>query len=283
MSHPDETARSTFWRRYVTDIADEADDRSAAYLAHTPRSVANRKAVVVAITAAIALTALNFGATSGPSWFVTTLGGLGFDGLADRASEAFFASRFSQFNRLVFWGSVQILSYVAIPWLVIHFVLGERVGDYGLAWRGIGSQGRHYVVLLALAVPFVVAASFTGAFQAKYPFYALAAGEGLWPRMWIWWGIYAMQFVALEFFFRGFLVHGLKWRLGYLAIFVMIVPYNMIHFNKPAAEALAAIVGGTVLGTLSLKTRSIWLGSALHISIAALMDVLSLTHRGVIF
>jgi hypothetical protein len=47
-------------------------------------------------------------------------------------------------------------------------------------------------------------------------------------------------------------------------------------------EALAAIVGGIVLGTLSLKTRSIWLGAALHIAIAGTMDVASLWHRGLL-
>jgi membrane protease YdiL (CAAX protease family) len=60
----------------------------------------------------------------------------------------------------------------------------------------------------------------------------------------------------------------------------MVVPYNMLHFGKPMPEALAAIVGGIVLGTLSLKTRSIWWGAALHISIALTMDVCALVHMG---
>jgi CAAX protease family protein len=86
--------------------------------------------------------------------------------------------------------------------------------------------------------------------------------------------------VALEFFFRGFLVHGLAPRLGWLSIFVMIVPYNMLHYGKPMPEALVAILGGVVLGTLSLKTRSIWWGAALHIAIALTMDVCALWHAG---
>ena len=89
-----------------------------------------------------------------------------------------------------------------------------------------------------------------------------------------------MQFAALEFFFRGFLVHGLVPRFGYLAVVVMVVPYNMLHFGKPMPEALAAIVGGLVLGTLALRTRSIWWGAALHIAVAATMDVLALGHIG---
>jgi hypothetical protein len=48
-------------------------------------------------------------------------------------------------------------------------------------------------------------------------------------------------------------------------------------------EALAAIVGGIALGTLSLKTRSIWWGAALHIAVAATMDLLALWHAGIVF
>lgn len=275
--------RRSFWATYVTSVQDEADDLAVAHLAATPRRVANRKAVIVLITAALALTSLNFAATTEPDWFVGLLDRLGLDGLAGRAEDVFFGSRHAQFNGLMFWGTFQVLSYVAIPVVAIRLVLRERVGDYGVDWRGIGRHWRHYVLLFLVSVPFVALASTTAAFQAKYPFYDLATGQSLWPRMWIWWAMYAAQFVALEFFFRGFLVHGLKWRLGYLGVFVMIVPYNMIHFNKPVTEALAAILGGVVLGSLSLKTRSIWWGAALHIAVAATMDVLALTHKGFLF
>jgi membrane protease YdiL (CAAX protease family) len=271
------------WSWRPGEIVLDADRLSADHLAVTPTGVANRKAMIVAVTAALALTALNFGATSSPHWFISALEALGADSLADRFRHAFFTSQFEEFNGLVFWGTIQVLSYVAIPILAIRLVLRERVSAYGIEWRGILPHGKHYLVLFAVSVPFVVLASFTQAFQLKYPFYDLAVGEGLFPRMTLWWFVYAAQFVALEFFFRGFLVHGLKWRLGYMAVFVMIIPYNMIHFNKPVIEALAAILGGLVLGSLSLKTRSIWWGAALHIAVAGLMDVLSLTQRGIIF
>jgi membrane protease YdiL (CAAX protease family) len=53
----------------------------------------------------------------------------------------------------------------------------------------------------------------------------------------------------------------------------------MIHYGKPYLEAHGAVVAGVVLGTLSLRTRSIYSGFLLHISVAAGMDTLSLFKR----
>jgi membrane protease YdiL (CAAX protease family) len=67
--------------------------------------------------------------------------------------------------------------------------------------------------------------------------------------------------------------------MGSTAIFVMSVPYCMIHFGKPYLEAHGAIVAGVVLGSLSMKTRSIYGGFLLHVSVAVLMDLLALYKR----
>jgi membrane protease YdiL (CAAX protease family) len=186
----------------------------------------------------------------------------------------------SQFDRLTGWSLISAAVYVVPPALVTVLVLRRPLHDVGLRLAGIGAHWRPYALCFAIAIPAIIAASFADSFQAKYPFYDLARGETLWPRMGLWWLLYALQFVALEFFFRGFLVHGLAPRLGWVSIFVMIVPYNMLHYGKPMPEALAAIVGGLVLGKLSLETRSIWWGAAVHIAIALTMDVCALWHAG---
>jgi membrane protease YdiL (CAAX protease family) len=72
----------------------------------------------------------------------------------------------------------------------------------------------------------------------------------------------------------------LRRAMGAYAIFVMIVPYCMIHYHKPIAEVLGAIGAGIILGTLALRTRSIWFGVAIHISVALTMDIASLMHWG---
>ena len=64
------------------------------------------------------------------------------------------------------------------------------------------------------------------------------------------------------------------------AIFSMIVPYCMVHYGKPYLEACSALIAGVVLGSLAIRTRSIWAGVAVHVTVAILMDVLSLQRKG---
>lgn len=242
------------------------DEPAAAALTEpVPRApgatVADRRgdidATVVLLTAAVSLTLASYWARRDGT------------GLVDAGS---------QLGELGAWAIVTIAAYVVPPVLVTRFVLQRPLRSLGLRVRGIGAHWRWYAGLLAVAVPFVVGASFAPSFQDKYPFYDLAPAEGLWPNLWTWWALYGAQFVALEFFFRGFLVHGLAPRLGFVAVPVMVVPYTMIHYGKPMPEALAAVVGGVVLGTLSWRTRSIWWGAALHVAIAATMDLSALWH-----
>jgi membrane protease YdiL (CAAX protease family) len=281
---PATSRRRGLWQRYVTDVRRDTDATSAAYRATTPADVADRKLAAVLVTAAVSLTLLNFlSDRDQPGWLLSSLRAVGLDAAAAALERTLTTSAHAQFWQLALWAVMTYVCYVGIPLLVVRFVLRERVRDYGLRVRGVGPHGRVYAALFALSVPAIALVSFSGSFQAKYPFYDLAPGEGLWPYLWAWWALYALQFVALEFFFRGFLVHGLAPRLGFAAVFVMAVPYNMLHYGKPMLEAFAAIGGGVVLGTLSLKTRSIWWGAALHIAIAATMDVLALWHLGVLF
>ena len=52
------------------------------------------------------------------------------------------------------------------------------------------------------------------------------------------------------------------------------------YAGKPLPETCGAIVAGIVLGFMSLKTRSIWLGAAIHMSVALSMDFLSMWRKG---
>jgi membrane protease YdiL (CAAX protease family) len=241
----------------------------------------------VFIIAAVVLTLIEYlvkgGMEGGHVRLARYFSAVGLDTLAVRLKAAMTDSPARRFNDLVYFSLGCTTCYLVLPALVIKLVFRQRLADYGLKLRGVLKDAWLYGLMLSAVVPAVVAVSFTAPFQAKYPFYKLAADEPLWPYFVLWELLYALQFVALEFFFRGFLVHGTRRQLGYYSIFAMTVPYCMIHFGKPMLETFAAIIAGVVLGIMSLRTRSVWMGAALHITVAWLMDVLALWHLGLLF
>ncbi len=181
---------------------------------------------------------------------------------------------------LTYWVGIIVLFYGIVPLIIIKFVFKDKFSNYGLSIKGALKDYKIYLLLIGIMLPIVITASFTESFQHKYPFYKLQEGEGLFPRFFIWECLYLLQFFAVEFFFRGFMLHGNKQRFGFYSILVMTIPYCMIHFGKPLPETLAAIIAGLVLGVLSLKSNSIWLGVAIHFSVAITMDFCSLWQKG---
>lgn len=184
-----------------------------------------------------------------------------------------------EITRLSFWAIGRVLTYVVLPLVVIRFLLREPVVAFGLSMRGCLHSLPLYGAMFAVMLPAVWYFSSSSSFQESYPFYTLSSTEKLWPRFYCWELLYAVQFIALEFFFRGFVLHGTRHRAGSGAIFIMMVPYCMIHFTKPMPETFGAIGAGIILGFMSLKTRSIWLGALLHIAVAWSMDFMALANR----
>ena len=183
----------------------------------------------------------------------------------------------SDFYRLyghAWWGFVHLLGYALIPMMVVKWGFKQSIGDYGWQFGAVREHLKWYVFLAGLILIFLTFASFRPDFQTHYPFYHYAF------RSWVdflgWELIYIIQFISLEFFFRGFIVNGLRPYFGSSAVYIMCLPYLMIHFPKPWLEASGAIFFGLFLGMLALRSRSIWGGVGVHVTIAVSMDVAAL-------
>lgn len=176
------------------------------------------------------------------------------------------------------WVVTTLVLNLAVPLLLGFFVLKMRPRDLGFRLRGTTPGAWVYPVLYLAVLPFVVYASTHPRFQATYPFYR-DAGRSL--RDFVYWeAAYALQFITVEFFYRGYLVLGLKPRLGPYSVLVMLAPYCMIHFHKPWQEAIGAILAGLVLGTLAYRTGTVVYGILLHYGVALTMDLLALVQTG---
>jgi len=274
------SAAAELWRVVVTETAERADAGSRLALEREGSRRLDRETAVVLVTAILCLTLIQFFGRPGvlDTWRQLS-SALRLPGLFD-AVHGYLTGPDTRFHARVFWAVFRAIGFLLIPGAVVLLLLRQPLGDFGVRVRGILPHGRIYLAMLVLIAPAVIVASTTAPFQATYPFYRVAPGEPLWPRFWAWELLYASQFVGIEFFFRGFLVHGLKRRMGYAAVWAALVPYTMIHFEKPLAECLGAIVAGWVLGTLSLRTGSMWWGAVIHTVVAWGMDLLSLFHQG---
>lgn len=233
--------------------------------------------VVVLVAAAVLLTLMQFHGSAAELGRILAVLERGSGGLAILASGVYRGPWF-ELASYAFWSLACLAGYFVGPALLLRWLRpGEPLSSFGLSFSGLRGHGRAYVVLFLLTLPLVVLASTRPAFLHTYPFYRMAARS---PLDFVAWEVlYALQFLSLEFFFRGFLLHTLKRDLGAHAIFVAVVPYCMIHFQKPMPEALGAIVAGLVLGTLSLRTGSVLGGAAVHVAVAVTMDVLALAQK----
>jgi membrane protease YdiL (CAAX protease family) len=172
------------------------------------------------------------------------------------------------------WSLLHVLTFVLIPIFVIKKILKEPLSNYGLGLGELKRDMKWYLLLVTPILFFVVLVSFREDFTSHYPFYDFAHRS--WADLIAWEVLYLLQFFCVEFFFRGFIIQACRPTFGVNAIFVMIVPYLMLHFTKPWLEATGAILFGLFLGVLAFRSRSIWGGVMVHISIALSMDIASL-------
>jgi hypothetical protein len=233
---------------------------------HRTESLPSGRAAIVLITVAISLTLARY---FGGRRYVTRTPVLA-GALADLP--------YGDLPHWLYWAGFKIINYVLLPVLIIKFVLKRRVLDHGLRFVKEPRVWLLYAAMLAVVLPLAYVASTTGSFLNTYPKYR-SAGES-WTQLIVWEVAYGLQFAMLEFFFRGFALFALARYIGALAIFAMVVPYAMIHFDKPITECLGSIIAGTALGTVALRTGTIYGGVVVHCAVAWSMDLFALSHTG---
>ncbi len=257
------------WVRIDNEAAAAREARAQAGLGYDWRPL------VVFVTAAIMLTLRRYWGKGSvmPKVVRWLAGGDSTEGVAG----FILHSRWERLFELAWWSGWRALAYLIVP-LMLVWLWRKRPADFGLTLEGAGEHVWIYVGAYVAFLFILVPISFSPTFYNHYPFYDEARFS--WLDFGLWELLYILQFLSLEFFFRGFLLHSTKDQLGSHAIFVAVIPYVMIHYGKPMPEALAATFAGIFLGTLSLRSGSIWNGFLIHVSVAVTMDLLGLWHRG---
>lgn len=187
-------------------------------------------------------------------------------------------AKYDELYAYVWWVSARVVGYVLIPFPVYKLCFPkDSLLDMGLRVGGFVKHLWIYVgLLLVVCVPLFVVARHPD-FGGYYPFYKNSQRSVF--DLLAWEALYYLQFFALELFFRGLWMGATRRSLGSVGIFTMCVPYVMIHYGKPYLEANGALIAGAVLGTLAMRTRSIYGGFLVHIAVAGIMDVMALYNR----
>jgi membrane protease YdiL (CAAX protease family) len=267
-----------FWDSFIAAPLRQANEEARQYLNSPAATALDGRVVTILVVVAVMLILQHY-LLSNDVQFLYTMILLREIGLG--AFAKWWVESLGEDHRrwLIYWAVGNFVLYVIIPGLIVKLVFRQKLGDYGFKLQGAFKDWWVYPLFLAIMLPIVFIVSRAKHFQDTYPFYRVG-DQPLWPWFWIWELFYALQFLGLEFFFRGFMVHGLRHRFGAYSIPVMTIPYCMIHFQKPMPETFGAIVAGFVLGFMSLRTRSVILGAALHVGVAVSMDLTSLWRQG---
>ncbi|MEO6916147.1 MAG: CPBP family intramembrane glutamic endopeptidase, partial [Chitinophagaceae bacterium] len=153
-----------------------------------------------------------------------------------------------------------------------------RVGKYPAPVFGFTSKGlkwEPYLLMLLIMIPLIAWASTQADFLRTYPKMKVLSFLGEDRKAWqnlLYEFTYGMDFITIEWFFRGFLVLAFVRYAGQEAILPMAVFYCSIHFGKPLMECVSSLFGGMLLGVVVYRTGSIAGGLVVHLGIAWMME-----------
>jgi membrane protease YdiL (CAAX protease family) len=177
--------------------------------------------------------------------------------------------------------------YKVLDWplkLLVVTILVTALWQWGRFGKPVaGLQAKEfnvqpYLLLLLAMVPLIAFAATQDDFLRTYPKVQRIDGlEQYVQHTFPWKGLYELSygidFVTIEFFFRGFLILAFARYAGKRAILPVAAFYCSIHFGKPLFECITSYFGGIILGAVVFNTRSIWGGLIVHLGIAWLMEL----------
>lgn len=155
--------------------------------------------------------------------------------------------------------------------------LGLRIGDHRYGLAAVAVSAPVGVLLMVLS------SGPKSGLQSAYPWAGSAIGDSLTVLI-IWAAVYALYYLAFEFFFRGFLLKLLIPAVGSdLAVWLQALAATLVHLGKPLPEVIATLPASLLFGVIALRSKSILYPALLHLIIGLALDVAILARQGALF
>jgi membrane protease YdiL (CAAX protease family) len=161
-----------------------------------------------------------------------------------------------------------------LPAAVVVFIFRENLKVYGLTigdWRK--ALPLTIFLIIVIAGLMLYPSSQNADFRNVYPF-DKEAGNSIFTflRFEILRGV--LFYTAWEFFFRGFMLFGLRKYVGdWIAICIQTIPSCLWHIGLPIGEIFASILAGILFGIIAIRTNSILWVFILHYLIGVFLDL----------
>ena len=150
-----------------------------------------------------------------------------------------------------------LIYFAVLPLLAIIILLRENPLDFGFRLGNWKVWGFHVVLSIVIAVPVLYISS---RFTVLEGYYYLEEFDLL---------VYSLETIAYmfawEFLYRGFLLFGLKEKLGEISILVQMIPFVLLHFGKPEMETISTILVVIYLGYVVYRGNSYWPAFIIHV------------------
>jgi len=167
----------------------------------------------------------------------------------------------------------QAIYFFVIPILFIVFRLKQNPLDFGLKGTSLKQSFRYLLLLILIMIPAVFFISHTKTFIRYYPQYRPILTN--FDLFLIYEAIMLFHLAGWEWIFRGFLLFGLKQKLGdQTSIMIQTIPFVVFHITKPTVELFGSIIAGVILGIIAIRTHSIWPGVIAHWLVQLFLDML---------
>ncbi|MFO8009921.1 MAG: CPBP family intramembrane glutamic endopeptidase [Dehalococcoidia bacterium] len=159
-----------------------------------------------------------------------------------------------------------LLFYGALPIIAILLMLRRNPLDFGLRIGNYRIWGLHVVAACLVAVPILFIASYFASLEDYYTIQDFTLPAYLWQTL--------LYQSGWEFIFRGFILFGLKERLNEGSILIQMIPFLILHLDKPEIEAISTIPMGIYFGYVAYRGGSYWPAVFIHVFINVLFRVL---------